>query len=58
MCISSSVWLPVLLLHLIGESYQRGFYCDDTSIRYPFKDSTVTNVMLYIYSIGLPVVSV
>lgn len=45
------------MLHLIGQSYQRGFYCDDTSIRYPFKDSTVTNVMLYIYSMGLPIVS-
>lgn len=50
--------MPVLLLAVIGKPYQRGFYCDDTSIRYPYRDSTVTNVVLYIFSIGLPVVSV
>ncbi|XP_046440735.1 putative phosphatidate phosphatase isoform X2 [Daphnia pulex] len=51
------VWLPVLLLHLLGKAFQRGFYCDDASIRYPFKESTVTNVVLYCYSLGLPILS-
>ncbi|KAK4015742.1 hypothetical protein OUZ56_030716 [Daphnia magna] len=51
------VWLPVLLLHLLGKPFQRGFYCDDNSIRYPFKNSTVTNVMLYCFGLGLPIAS-
>ncbi|XP_046635294.1 putative phosphatidate phosphatase isoform X1 [Daphnia pulicaria] len=49
------VWLPVLLLDLIGKPFERGFYCDDTSIRYPYKDSTVTSAVLYSYSLGLPI---
>ncbi|XP_077981675.1 phospholipid phosphatase 1-like [Glandiceps talaboti] len=34
--------------------YERGFFCNDDSIRYPYKDSTVTNIMLYSVSVGLP----
>nr|CAH0101222.1 unnamed protein product [Daphnia galeata] len=49
------VWLPVLLLDLLGKPFERGFYCDDTSIRYPYKDSTVTSTLLYSYSLGLPI---
>ena len=55
---SKTVWLPVLLLHLLGKPFQRGFYCDDASIRYPFKESTVTNTVLYCYGLGLPIASV
>ncbi|XP_046446420.1 putative phosphatidate phosphatase [Daphnia pulex] len=52
------VYLPVILLQLLGKPFQRGFYCDDTSIRYPYKDSTVTSAMLYGYSYVLPIVSI
>ncbi|KAL1380155.1 hypothetical protein pipiens_014412 [Culex pipiens pipiens] len=35
--------------------YKRGFFCDDESLMHPFHDSTVTNWMLYIIGIALPV---
>ncbi|RWR99138.1 putative phosphatidate phosphatase-like protein, partial [Dinothrombium tinctorium] len=44
----------VLALYLFGKPYERGVFCDDYSIRYPLKDSTIPNYLLYIYSIGLP----
>ncbi|RWS27147.1 phosphatidate phosphatase-like protein, partial [Leptotrombidium deliense] len=56
--ISSAVGIPVLILFLVGKPYSRGFYCDDDSIRYPYKDSTVPNGLLYTYAIGLPVVGI
>jgi len=49
------VWLPTLILDLAGKSFQRGFYCDDDSIRYPFHESTVSNIVLYIIGGGLPI---
>ena len=55
---TNKVWIPVLLLDLVGNPYQRGFFCDDDSIRHPFHDSTVTNVILYIGGLGLPIVAV
>ncbi|XP_046446419.1 phospholipid phosphatase 1-like isoform X2 [Daphnia pulex] len=49
------VWVPALIWHLIGKPFQRGFYCDDTSIRYPYKDSTVTDAELIGYSLSVPI---
>jgi len=50
-----AIWLPSLLLTLIGKSFQSGFYCDDDSIRYPFKEGTISNIVLYIVGGGLPI---
>ncbi|CAG9135936.1 unnamed protein product, partial [Plutella xylostella] len=47
----------VLAYYLWGTPYERGFFCDDESLKHPFKDSTVTNIMLYIVGLGLPIVS-
>ena len=52
------MWLPVLLLARLGEPFQRGFYCDDTSIRHPYKTGTIPNYVLYIVGVGLPVIAV
>nr|CAH0101380.1 unnamed protein product [Daphnia galeata] len=49
------VWLPALIWHLMGKPFQRGFYCDDTSIRYPYKDSTINDIELICYSLGVPI---
>uniref|UniRef100_A0ABM0GST1 Lipid phosphate phosphohydrolase 1-like n=1 Tax=Saccoglossus kowalevskii TaxID=10224 RepID=A0ABM0GST1_SACKO len=35
--------------------YQRGFFCNDESLQYPYKDSTVSSLMLYSISLGLPI---
>ncbi|CAG4947887.1 unnamed protein product [Colias eurytheme] len=45
----------ILVFYLWGTPYERGFFCDDESLKHPYKDSTVTNVMLYIIGLGLPV---
>lgn len=49
------VGFPVLFFYLFGSPYQRGFFCNDESIRYPFKDSTVTSLMLYFVGLVLPI---
>ncbi|CAJ0605816.1 unnamed protein product [Cylicocyclus nassatus] len=34
--------IPLLLFELLAKPYKRGFYCDDESIRYPFRKSQVS----------------
>jgi len=34
--------------------YNRGFYCDDQSIRYPFKSDTISTSVLLLVGIGIP----
>ncbi|KAK2724433.1 putative phosphatidate phosphatase isoform X1 [Artemia franciscana] len=51
------VWLPVLLFFLIGDPYKRGFYCFDESLNYPFKDSTISSLVLFLVGVFLPVLS-
>ena len=58
MCPSFAVGIPVLTLYVSGKSYRRGFYCDDESIRYPFKESTVTSTVLYLYGVFIPTIVV
>ena len=41
-----------------GVSYKRGFFCDDSSIRFPYKTGTVPTFALAIISVILPVVVV
>ncbi|KAL1130389.1 hypothetical protein AAG570_013327, partial [Ranatra chinensis] len=53
-----AVGLPILILFLFGEPYKRGFFCDDESIKYPYKDSTVSNTVLYIVGLGVTVLIV
>ena len=37
-----SVYIPWLVLHWGGiEPFRRGFHCDDLSLSYPYKSSTV-----------------
>uniref|UniRef100_A0A673N6K3 Phospholipid phosphatase 1 n=1 Tax=Sinocyclocheilus rhinocerous TaxID=307959 RepID=A0A673N6K3_9TELE len=38
--------------------YQRGFFCNDESISYPFHTSTVTSTVLYTVGFTLPICSV
>jgi len=52
------VWLPVCLFAVVGQPFQRGFYCDDESIRYPYKDSTVPNWVLYLIGAILPIITI
>uniref|UniRef100_A0A8D0DWB6 Phospholipid phosphatase 2 n=1 Tax=Salvator merianae TaxID=96440 RepID=A0A8D0DWB6_SALMN len=38
--------LPSIILTLVNSPYKRGFYCDDTSIRYPYKGDTITHGLM------------
>lgn len=45
--------IPIVVCEFGIEPFRRGFFCDDETIRYPFKGNTVTPVMLGLI-IGLP----
>lgn len=46
-----------VLLHLLGTSLKpRGFFCDDKSLMYPIRESTVSNTWLTVISLVLPLV--
>ncbi|XP_047411940.1 phospholipid phosphatase 1 isoform X3 [Sciurus carolinensis] len=50
--------MPMAVLNL-GQIYpfQRGFFCTDNSIKFPYHDSTVTSTVLIIVGVGLPISS-
>ncbi|XP_059224494.1 putative phosphatidate phosphatase isoform X1 [Stomoxys calcitrans] len=50
------VLFPILCFFLWGESYKRGFFCDDESLMHPYKDSTINNFWLYMIGLVLPVI--
>ncbi|XP_076009253.1 phospholipid phosphatase 3 isoform X2 [Genypterus blacodes] len=51
--------LPSLVLHRSSvRPYQRGFYCSDSSLIYPYKSSTVPSSVLTSVGLTLPVVSI
>lgn len=52
------VGIPILLFFLLGKPFERGLYCDDESLRYPYKDSTVSSLLLYFVGMFLPAISV
>lgn len=57
LCCLGSVGFPVLAFYLAGDAYKRGFFCDDESIRHPFKESTVSSRALYVVGLGVPIVT-
>ncbi|XP_028640177.1 phospholipid phosphatase 1 isoform X1 [Grammomys surdaster] len=50
--------MPMAILNL-GQIYpfQRGFFCTDNSVKYPYHDSTVASSVLVIFGLGLPILS-
>ncbi|XP_028442672.1 phospholipid phosphatase 3 isoform X2 [Perca flavescens] len=51
--------LPSLVLHRTSvRPYQRGLYCSDSSLRYPYKKSTVPSSVLTCVGLTLPAVSI
>jgi len=48
--------IVLLIFVTVVTPTRRGFYCEDESIRYPFKGSTVPNYILYIYGFIIPFV--
>lgn len=44
LCLAAS--LPFVILTLVNSPYKRGFYCNDDSIRYPYKADTITHGLM------------
>ncbi|CAF1012144.1 unnamed protein product [Rotaria sp. Silwood1] len=44
-----------VISHYIAKPFTRGFFCSDTSIKYPYKDNTIPTYAAVILSIVLPV---
>ncbi|XP_063311547.1 phospholipid phosphatase 2 [Pelobates fuscus] len=42
-CVAS---LPFIIMTLVNSPYKRGFYCDDESIRYPYREDTITHGLM------------
>uniref|UniRef100_A0A914XK94 Phosphatidic acid phosphatase type 2/haloperoxidase domain-containing protein n=1 Tax=Plectus sambesii TaxID=2011161 RepID=A0A914XK94_9BILA len=47
--------LPLVAFQKWIKPYQRGFYCNDETIRYPYRDSTVTRHQLVVIGTAVPV---
>lgn len=59
--LSAFIFLAVLFVVVpeVGiQPYRRGFFCDDESIRYPYKPNTVSPVGLAFINIGMIVVTI
>ncbi|KAK4311592.1 hypothetical protein Pmani_016919 [Petrolisthes manimaculis] len=52
--VNNRVAIPILLFFLLGKPFERGFHCDDQSLRYPYKDSTIHTAVLYVVGTSLP----
>jgi hypothetical protein len=55
---SIAVGCSIILFFLIGEPYERGFFCNDESLLHPYHSSTVKHWMLFLFGVVLPVVLV
>ncbi|XP_067678972.1 phospholipid phosphatase 1-like [Haliotis asinina] len=51
------VCTPVLVYFIWGTPYTQGFYCDDISIRLPYKSNTISTPVLLAAGLGLPLVT-
>lgn len=50
----ASLIVLLQLINIYGVPYKRGFFCDDESIKYPFRDSTVSTGNLFIVGLTVP----
>ncbi|XP_014095866.1 putative phosphatidate phosphatase [Bactrocera oleae] len=48
--------IPILICEFVIEPFRRGFFCDDETIRYPFRPNTITTVTLAIIILVVPAI--
>lgn len=51
------VAFPILLFYLFGKPYERGFFCNDESLKHPYKESTISSAALYGLGMFVPILS-
>ncbi|RXG52803.1 Phospholipid phosphatase 2 [Armadillidium vulgare] len=49
------VLAPVLILYIVGSPFQRGFFCNDVTIRYPYIPSVLPGVIVVVLFIIAPI---
>ena len=50
------VLVVTVISHYVAIPFTRGFFCSDTSIKYPYKNNTIPTYAAVILSIGVPIV--
>ena len=55
MLFCGAAFLPFGVLEMHATPYQRGFFCDDESIRYPYKGDTVSILAVCVVGILGPI---
>ena len=50
--------MPFLIMTIVFRPYQRGIYCDDESIRYPYKSDTISHGMMAAITISCSIIIV
>ncbi|XP_026107340.1 phospholipid phosphatase 2 [Carassius auratus] len=50
------VAMPYIILTIIYQPYQRGVYCDDESIRYPYRSDTISHKMMAAVTISCSII--
>ncbi|XP_031418823.1 phospholipid phosphatase 2 [Clupea harengus] len=48
--------MPFLIMTIVFRPYQRGIYCDDESIRYPYKSDTISHGMMAAITISCSII--
>ncbi|XP_067654955.1 phospholipid phosphatase 1-like [Haliotis asinina] len=54
----SAVWGPLLYLEWYGTATLQGFFCSDTSLQYPYRESTMTASIMYPVSCIFPTLGI
>nr|QDQ16936.1 wunen 3 [Danaus plexippus] len=53
----SALGLSIYLLNSLVVPFRRGFFCDDESLMFPYKNDTVSTPVLRIYGLALPILA-
>ncbi|GAB1607578.1 phospholipid phosphatase 1-like [Argonauta hians] len=56
LCCIMIVAIPCIILGVVGKPFQRGFFCDDESIKYPYRESTIPTSVLVVVGTSLNIV--
>lgn len=49
------VGIPITIFYMDLEPFKRGYFCDDDSISYPYKSSTISDLELYTFGVFFPI---
>ena len=58
LAILGAIGITLLLFSKVGEPTKRGFFCNDETLSYPYKSSTVPSWLLYTVGFSLPTITV